>query len=314
MDLQGTILRVDGTNCIIHSNGKTYRAYMKKRILGSNPEEIKPIAVGDEVIFEYRNDEDILLKEVLPRKSWLMRQAVGKPGKRQVVVANVEQMLVIGSISSPAFSNGIIDRFLTAAAKGKLLPIIAINKFDLKDQEANWPEIEKKIKTYTSLNYKVVCSSIHDLNSLQSLKNLLVGHSTVIVGHSGVGKSSLLSKIDPNIQLKVGEINPKSQKGRHTTTSVMIFPLQDGGFVVDTPGIREFTLWKMETWELSQYFPEMASELLTCKYKKCTHTHEPYCAVKIALEEERIADFRYQSYCRILDSILHPNLEAEEDN
>jgi len=177
-------------------------------------------------------------------------------------------------------------------------------------------EIQEMLAIYAQLQYPVFLTSIFEPSTLQPVHEVLQGHSTVLAGHSGVGKSSLLSAIDPSIQLKTNDVNPKSQKGRHTTTSVSIFPIVGGGFVVDTPGIREFTLWQMYPWELSRYFPEIAQYASQCKYKKCTHTHEPDCAVKIALEECHIADFRYQSYCRILDSILHPDdvAFAEDDD
>lgn len=311
MDLQGTVLRLDGTkHCTILSEGTTYHVHLKKRIVGSHPDEIKPVAVGDLVVFEPLVDGDGWVKEVLPRKSWLMRAAVGKPGKQQVVVANVEQLMVISSVAQPPFNPGIIDRFLVAAAKGKLEPIIVVNKCDLQANEPSWPFVEKEfLRVYKRLKYRVIYTSIYEPESLKELKAALSNHSTVVAGHSGVGKSSLLSAVDSNIQLRVNEINPKSQKGRHTTTSVTLFPLQGGGIVVDTPGIRNMSIWQMKPWELPYYFPEMASRLDTCKYKKCSHTHEPHCAIKIALEEKKIAVFRYQSYCRILDSILHPETE-----
>lgn len=315
MDLQGSILRLDGSkHCVVFSEGHTYQLHLKKNIVGSHPDEIKPVAVGDMVIFELQGENDGWVKEVLPRKSWLIRAAVGKPGKRQVVVTNVEQLMIISSVAQPPFNPGIIDRFLVAAAKGNLQAIIVINKCDLQENEPSWKFVEKEfLRTYKKLKYPILYTSIYQPETLTELKNVLTNRSTVVAGHSGVGKSSLLSAIDPSIQLRANEVNPKSQKGRHTTTCVTLFPLQSGGVVVDTPGIRSLALWQMKSWELPQYFPEMATILNTCKYKKCTHTHEPDCAVKIALEEKKISVFRYNSYCRILESILHPENAIDED-
>ncbi len=301
MHQEGTILRVDGKTCVVHNGQKEYRAYIRKRIKGADSSQIKPVCVGDRVIFEVRGEQEVLIHEVLPRKSWLARKAVDHFGKEQVIVANVDQLFVVASFAEPPFNSGIIDRFLLAASKGNLEPGIIVNKSDLKEKEEE--EIHKKIEIYQSLGYNVLLTSIYSQESIEKLKDCLKDKSTVFVGHSGVGKSSLLLSLDRSLEVFVQSVNAKTFRGRHTTTTVTLWPLPFGGFLVDTPGIREFALWQMEIREVSFYFPEMKDLVPLCKYKSCTHTHEPDCAVKDALEKKEIALFRYQSYCRILESL-----------
>lgn len=301
MHQEGTILRIDGKTCIVHSDQKEYRAYIKKRIKGAVENQLKPVCVGDKVLLEVRKEDEVLIHEVLPRKTWLARKAVDHFEKEQVIVANVEQLFVVASFSEPPFNSGIIDRFLLAASKGNLIPGVIINKSDLKEKEEE--EIHTKIEIYKKLGYEVLLTSIYSRESIENLRKKLQGKSTVLVGHSGVGKSSLLVSLDSSLEVFVQSVNAKTFRGRHTTTTVTLWPLPFGGFLVDTPGIREFALWQMDAREVSLYFPEMKSLLPFCKYKSCTHTHEPDCAVKLALEKQEIALFRYQSYCRILESL-----------
>ena len=303
MFAEGTITRIDGKTCIIHGQDQGYRAYIRKKIKGANPTEVKPVAVGDHVRFEIRNPQEVLITELLPRRSFLARRSVKRLGKQQVVVSNVDQLLIVVSLQSPPFHEGIIDRFLIAAQKGGLASIIVLNKFDLKDKEPQWPQIEAKLLKYGQLGYPVIYTSIYGQRGQEELQRYLQGKSSVIAGHSGVGKSSLISALDPNIQLKTAEVSEKSQKGRHTTTSVLLLPWHFGGFIVDTPGIREFSLWQLQPQEISHYYPEMLQRAHCCKFRQCSHTHEPACAIKQAMAAGEIAEFRYENYCRILQSL-----------
>jgi len=307
--LTGTIIRIDGRRCLIHYNGKNYRAYIKTKIHGAMLDEARPVAVGDRVNFEQRPNGDVLITEVLPRKSWLNRRSVSNINKQQVIVSNVDQLMIVTSVQDPLFQPGIIDRFLVSATKGNLEAKIIINKMDLLAISEDKKRIESTLKVYKNLGYTVLYTSIFDDASIAELKSHLLNKSTVFAGHSGTGKSSLLMAIAPHLKLRVGEVSEKHGKGRHTTTSIRLMPLGENSFVVDTPGIREFSLWQLDIAEVSHYFPEMASILSACKYNDCTHTHEPFCAVKEAWEAGDIANFRYESYCNIIESIKNPQLD-----
>lgn len=303
MELSGTIIRIDKKICLIYSQGKKYRAvYTRRRLKGAYLDQAKPVAVGDEVVFDTGQSRLGWVKQVLPRKTWLARNAV-KCDKEQVVVANVEQICIVASLYAPPFRAGLIDRVLVAAHKGEIEPIIVVNKMDLKNQEKNWPEIAEKLEVYRNIGYPLLCTSIVTGEGLELLKQRLQNRTTVMAGHSGVGKSALLKALDPSLKLATKEVGRKSRRGQHTTTRVTLLPLGIGGFVADTPGVREFSIWQLEPNELAAYFPDLWQWANGCKYRTCIHIPEPDCAVKQAVARGEIAAFRYQSYCRIIESL-----------
>ena len=310
MFLKGNVIRIDGKTCIIHYNDCFYQAYIKRNIKGADPSQYKAITAGDYVLFELRDDDQAVIHELCPRTSWLSRRSVRKNNTQQVVVANIDQLIIVTSIIEPAFHVGIIDRFLIAAQKGNMSATIVVNKVDLKNQENEWPQIQTMMNYYQSIGYDVIYTSIMNQDSLEKLKLKLSGKSTVFAGHSGVGKSSLLKTIEPGLDLATQRLNNKTKRGKHTTTAVTIYPLSFGGFLVDTPGIRELSLWQLEPEIVSHFFKEMQEIAHLCKYNGCSHTHEPLCAVKDAVEKGDIAKFRYESYVRILESLA----EEEKNN
>lgn len=303
MKLEGTVIRLFKKLCVVYSQGKKYRVNIPRKIHLQGQDKFQSVAVGDHVEFLVRSSKEIILEKVFPRQSKLTRNNVGKMGKEQVVVANVDQLIVVGSISTPPFRPGILDRLVIAAHTGGMEPVIVINKMDLKEEEANWANIEKQLEIYRNISYQVVCTSVETGEGIDELRDILANKSSVLSGHSGVGKSALLSKVDEKIQLKSGAVGRKTGKGQHTTSSSQLLPLTAGGFVVDTPGIRGFSIWEIDPNSLDQYFLDLREYLHNCKYKSCSHTHEPSCAVKEAVAEGKISDFRYKSYCRILESI-----------
>lgn len=303
MEISGTVICVDKKVCVIYSEGKQYRAlYTRRRIEGAYTSQLRPVAVGDDVIFETGKDRMGWLKKILPRKTALGRSATGKD-KEQVVVANVEQMCIVSSIFAPPFRSGIIDRLLIGAQRGGLDPIIVLNKADLRDQEKHLGEVLDRLGVYDEIGYPICVVSAVSGEGIPALKERLSGKTTVLAGHSGVGKSALLVAVDPQLELKIHDVSRKSGRGQHTTTRVTLLPLGIGGFVADTPGIREFSLWQVKPEEVGPYFPEIAAHSGACKYKTCLHLPEPDCAVKKAVAEKKIAAFRYGSYCRIVESL-----------
>ena len=256
------------------------------------------IAVGDEVEIDLNVAEDAgWILSVLPRRTKLARRpAIGIP--EQILVSNAETLLIVASLRDPPFRAGLVDRFLVAASCGGLEPLLILSKADL----SNEAEITPIKEHFSALGCTVLVTSIPDSKGLDSLRELLRKRISVLSGHSGVGKSSLIAALFPDWEIRIGQVSKKSGKGRHTTIMAEMFPLPQGGFIVDTPGIREFApLVKPE--ELDKHFVEFIPFLGQCKFKGCSHRHEPQCNIKEAVTEEKITEQRYRSYCSLYDSL-----------
>lgn len=296
---------------IIQSTGKWYKIRSGKDIIEARlrgkfrldtKEVTNPIAVGDYVEFEIEGDGTGIIKEIKERENYIPREATHGRRGEQILVSNIDRAWVVQSIKQPKLNTGFIDRFLVTCEAYELPAGIIINKQDLaghNDQRL----IEGISNLYENLGYKVVVTSIHNNESLQLLSDLLKDQTSVFIGPSGVGKTSLLNAIDPEISLKVNEVSSYSNKGKHTTTYAKLVELTSGGFIVDTPGIREFGIVNIDKSELSLYFPEMAEPREHCKYYNCTHYHEPKCGVIEAFKEGKIDPERYNSYLNILETL-----------
>lgn len=261
-----------------------------------------PIAVGDYVEFEMNDDGSGSIEKIADRKNYLIRQSTHHQQESQILVSNIDCAYAVQSIKKPRFKQGFVDRFLVTCEAYQISAAVIINKMDLTDEkDANY--VDALTNLYESLGYPVLKTSIKDEPSLDRLKNELKDKTSVFVGPSGVGKTSLLNHIDPSIDRKVGDISDYNEKGVHTTTYAKLLPLTSGGYLVDTPGIREFGLVNIEPWELSLFFPEMLEPRRQCKFNNCTHSHEPGCGVMQAFEEGKIDPNRYDSYLKILDSL-----------
>ncbi len=255
-----------------------------------------PVAVGDEVVVTPRDNEEGVIEEILPRRTKFSRRY---PGKRdaieQIVVANADQVVIVLSTRLPDFNLRFLDRFLILAEVGEMDAVVCLNKIDLIDS-AERQELRSILSAYEQLGYPVIFTSINHSESIQAFRDALRDRFSVVVGASGVGKSSLLNAVQPGLGLRVGEVGLKTGKGRHTTTLVELFSLEFGGEVADTPGIREVGLWGVDTKNLDLYFPEMEPYLGECKYTDCIHVSEPRCAIVDAVNTGKISDVRYQSY------------------
>lgn len=255
-----------------------------------------PVAVGDQVIFTQLDQEEGVIEEILPRQTKFSRQYAGKHESiEQIIVANATQIVAVVSIRMPPLNYRTLDRFLILAEAGEMAATICINKMDLVDSNER-EELMSTFEIYENLGYQVVYTSIESSDSIEPLINVLKDKFSVIVGPSGVGKSSLLNTIQPNLKLRTAEVGQKTQKGRHTTTLVELFSLDIGGEVADTPGIREVGLWGVDTENLEYYFPEMEPFLGLCKFKDCSHVKETDCAIQDAVASGDIHSERYHSY------------------
>lgn len=300
--MKGKILRSTGSFYdVLSEDGKIHVCKMRGKVRLEGFRETNPVAVGDNVIFETGQDFGGIT-EILPRANHILRQAVKKSALSQVLAANVDQALLVVTLASPRTSLGFIDRFLVASESFRIPQVLVFNKKDLLDDESTTFQTEI-IDMYEGVGARcIVTDAIHD--DVSDLPGILKEKITLVAGHSGVGKSTLLNKLAPHINQKVGGISDFSSKGMHTTTFAEMFQLDENTFVIDTPGIKEWGLIDMEDQELSDYFPEMRILRHNCKFgSKCIHLNEPKCAVIEAVEKGKIALSRYQSYLSILAGV-----------
>jgi len=265
-------------------------------------QQTNPVVVGDMVAVSKNRDGTGTIDTLLPRKNKITRQAThGKQGEH-VIAANVDQALVVVAVRKPRLKTGFIDRFLVTCEAYDVDPVVVINKMDLLKNEKD-KQVSHLSNTYHQLGYPVIKTSIYKKPLLKSLKEILKQHISVMIGPSGTGKTSLLNQIDDNLNLPVSNISDYSNKGKHTTTYSRLIELPESGYLVDTPGIREFGLVNFEPEELSRYFPEMLKPRQHCRFYNCTHSHEPDCGVMAAFENGEISSTRYQSYLQMLESL-----------
>jgi ribosome biogenesis GTPase len=260
-----------------------------------------PIAVGDRVQFEMENGDKGMIHKIEDRKNYIIRKSINLSKQSHILAANVDQAFVIATLAFPRTSAGFIDRFLLTAEAYHIPSSIIFNKIDLfEDDKLMMKELNDFIGIYENIGYKCYKVSATENISIEILKDLTKDKITLISGHSGVGKSTLVNAMDKDLDLKVGEISDVHFKGKHTTTFAEMHPLSYGGFIIDTPGIKELGLVHMEKEEITDYFPEMRAIKNQCKFNNCLHVNEPRCAVIAAVENGEIAISRYNSYLGIM--------------
>jgi ribosome biogenesis GTPase len=284
--------------------GNFHNARMKGVLKIDDITSTNPVAVGDlvEMDMESENEGTATISKITERNNYINRQSPRHKHQHHIVAANLDQSMLVATLKEPRTSQGFIDRFLVASEMYHVTPFIVFNKSDLyKTKEL--AKFEQWKEMYQAVGYKVVLVSATKADNIDAIKELLGNKTTLISGHSGVGKSSLLNVILPEMNLKTGEISGWSGKGQHTTTFAEMFDLPYGGKIIDTPGMREFGLVDIEKQELSHYFPEMRDRLNNCQFNNCLHVDEPNCAIKEAVVNGEIHEDRYVSYVGILDSI-----------
>lgn len=297
--MEGVVLRSTGSFYdVLTEEGTKIVCRVRGKIRLEGIKESNPVAVGDRVAFDL--DHDIgAITQILPRRNHILRQSVKKTGHAHVLAANVDQAFLVVTVALPKTSIGFIDRFLVSTESFRIPQTLVFNKKDLLDAD-NLEYQDALMDIYRSIGVGVIAISAlrEDIGELRSV---LEGKTTLLAGHSGVGKSTLLNKLDPAINQKVGDISEYSSKGTHTTTFAEMFNIGADTYVIDTPGIKEWGLVDMSDQELSDYFPEMRDLRLECKFgARCLHVNEPKCAIVAAVERGDIAPSRYESYLSML--------------
>lgn len=292
-----TVVRATGSWYDVLHDGETVRCRIRGRLRLKGVRSTNPVVVGDEVACEADEGGDYVIADILPRRNYVIRRASNLSKESHIIAANVDQALLMVTLRSPETPKEFADRFLVTCEAYKVPAAILLSKIDLQDAEA----VAEFRAVYEGAGYRVLEVSAKEGRGVEEVRKLLAGRTTLVSGNSGVGKSTLIQTIDPSLDIRTGEISDSHHKGRHTTTFSTMYPLAEGGAVIDTPGIKGFGLLDIDDAELWHYFPEMMRVAPGCRFYNCTHTHEPGCAVVEAVKAGEIAWSRYESYLKILD-------------
>ncbi len=299
----GVVLRDEGSRLVVDLGGEEATCVLRKGLVRRAGKDAKTVAVGDRVLVE-ASGEGLAIVHVEPRGTSISRPDPSRSRREQILVANLDAVLVVAAVREPDLVLGLIDRFLVAADSRGLAVALALNKTDLDLGHA----YAEAASLYGGLGYPVFAVSAATGDGLAQVRDFLRGKTTAFLGHSGVGKSSLANAIDPSLRLRTGFVHDATGRGTHTTTTVSLLRLPGGGYLVDTPGIREFGVWGMAPRDLGHWYREIAAEAARCRFGDCLHDREPGCAVKDAAAAGRIAACRFESYLRLLASLR----EAQE--
>ncbi|SMD36406.1 ribosome biogenesis GTPase [Reichenbachiella faecimaris] len=300
--MQGTVTKSMGLWYLVEGqDGTNYQCRLKGKFKLEDKKISNPVAVGDkvELLEDEGNAEAWIISDILPRENYIIRTSPKKKGHGHIIASNIDLAVIVATVANPKTSLGFIDRFLVTAEAFRIPGMILCNKIDLLSGE-ELEALKEKMKEYEVLGYKTAFISALDAKDIASFKKSLSDQTTLISGHSGVGKSTLVNQLIPEADQKTSEISEFSEKGIHTTTFAERFKVAENSYIIDTPGIKELGLAEIEKDELSHYFPELRELLGQCKFNNCTHTHEPGCAIATAYEQGEISQSRYDSYLSML--------------
>jgi ribosome biogenesis GTPase len=296
---KGVVVSVDARGALIDVAGEQFFCQVRGRFYEEPGAAQGPIAPGDFVVVSRSGEGQGRVEEILPRRTKLSRRKGSHGEHEQVMAANVDQVAIVVATAKPRLRPGFVDRLIVAAVNQRLEPFVVVNKIDLGKSD----EVREMHQSLGALGYPVLVTCAVDRTGIAVLAARLAGRITVLAGHSGVGKSSLLNAIDPTFQLKTGEVSRATAKGCHVTSRASLLRVPGGGFAVDTPGVRNFELWDLEPADLDIFFTEFHPLIEKCRFRNCSHEREPDCAVRAAAERGEILRRRYDSYLRILESL-----------
>lgn len=303
--MKATVYKSTGSwYTVIAEDGNKYNCRIKGVFKTEGLLSTNPVAVGDvvEIEIEQLNESTATIIAIADRHNYIARSSPHHKKHHHIVASNLDQAILFATLKQPRTSQGFIDRFLVTAEAYHIPAIVAFNKADVYGKKET-DQYNSLHAMYTAIGYQVVCCSMQTKQGVEELMHLLADKTTLLCGHSGVGKSTFINTLFPEMQLRTGEVSGWSGKGMHTTTFAEMFDLPNGGRIIDTPGIKEFGIIDIAKTELSHYFPEMRALLNHCQFNNCLHINEPGCAIKTAVAEGEISEERYISYYNILETI-----------
>ena len=310
--MQGTVIKSSGSVYGVRAtDGTLVDCRVKGNFRLKGIRSTNPVAVGDHVLFDVREDGTAYIVEILERRNYIVRKASNLSKQSHILAANLDLCFLVVTVSHPVTATTFIDRFLAAAEAYRVPVVLVFNKTDIYS-DAECEELEYLTALYESIGYKCLHTSAAHNSGIEALKEMMRGKVSLLAGNSGVGKSSLVNAIAPEIAARVGEISKTHDTGMHTTTYTEMFEFMPESYIVDTPGVKGFGTFDMEIEEISHYFVEFFKLSKDCRYGNCTHTHEPGCAVLEALEAGRLAPSRYQSYLSMLEDKDEGKYRASE--
>ena len=299
-ELSATVVQSTGSWYRLRSDsGEWIEARIRGRLRLRGSRSTSPVVVGDRVDYMFDARGEAVITDIRPRSNYIIRRSPNLSKESHIIAANIDQAFLVVSLFSPSTSYEFIDRFLVTCEAYKIPATILLNKIDLARTRPQ--ELEEFLETYCLAGYHVLTLSAAGGEGVERLRELLAGRTTLLSGNSGVGKSTLVAALEPEADVRTGEVSEYHHKGKHTTTFSQMYPLTGGGYLIDTPGIKGFGLIDIGADELARYFPDLMRFAPDCQYYNCTHVHEPGCAVQEAVQEGGIAFHRYESYLKMLD-------------
>ena len=297
--VEGLVMRATGSWYEVLHEGEVLRCRMRGKLRLRGVRSTNPVVVGDMVHCECGEDGEWVIVDIAPRHNYIIRRASNLSKESHIIASNIDRAMLVVTLVEPVTATEFIDRFLVTCEAYKVPVTILLAKIDLAREH---PEaVEEFHAIYESAGYRIVEVSATEGEGIEEVRELLRGKTTLLSGNSGVGKSTLVAAVEQGLDIKTGEISQSHHKGKHTTTFSTMYPLAEGGYIIDTPGIKGFGLIDIEDAELAHYFPEMMRFLPDCRFYNCSHTHEPGCAVVEAVKQGEIAYPRYESYLKIMD-------------
>lgn len=299
MTAEGLVIRATGSWYEVLCGEQRINCRIRGKLRLKGVRSTNPVVVGDIVRCEADQSGEWVIYDIVPRRNYIIRRASNLSKESHIIAANIDRAMIVVTLIEPVTALEFVDRFLVTCEAYKVPATILLAKIDLLADSAE--AVEQFHAIYESAGYEVIDISATEGIGIERVKELLDGCVTLVSGNSGVGKSTLVGRIDPTLDIRTGEISESFHKGKHTTTFSTMYPIGNGGYIIDTPGIKGFGLIEIDDKELWHYFPEMIATAGECRFYNCTHTHEPGCAVVEAVKEGRISFSRYESYLKILD-------------